>query len=970
MYRPALARLLTAGLGLLLAAGPARAAYELVQAPDPADPMGVHIYRLENGLEAHLTVNREEPRFYAEIAVRAGSKQDPAESTGLAHYLEHMLFKGTERLGTLDWAQERPHIERIADLYEQHFHETDPEKRAALYRQINEASVAASQFAVPNELDRLYDEMGSSMLNAHTWHEETVYKVGLPANRLAQWAAIEAERFRAPVFRLFQTELETVYEELNRWLDNKDAILRRAVSAQLYKTHPYGQQPTIGIPDQLKNPSLRNIGKYYDTYYVPNNMAIFISGDIDLEETIRTIDAHFSGWEAKPLPEARTWAEAPLQGREFVEEKHEGEEMVMLSFRTVPHSHPDAEALLLVDMILDNSAAGLINLNLNQQQRVRRAGSYPEQYNDYGAQTLFGIPKDGQTLEEVEQLLLEQLAIVKRGDFEDWLLPAIINDFKKNEKARLEDNTSRVAMMRGAWIGFTPWADAVRQIERMAKLTREDVVRVANTYFGDDYVAGFRRDAKHDVPNYPKPELAKIEIDPTRESAFGAGIRAMAVAPIEPVFMDPDKDFLKRSDPRGRDLYHVHNPINDIFNFSITVDFGTHEDDSIQVAAMLLNKAGTARFSMDELQKEWYKLGTSFNMAAGDNETVITLTGLDENFEPSVALLMELLRGPKTEPEVLAQMVGIILKQREDSKKQMEGLAAALVAYNRLGAESHFLRMLSTEALQALTVEQLFASIARLLDYKHAIGYTGSLPLEKVEAVLAAHYPLKDDLKDPPPHRLLTARRPEKTEIYFVEKEGAQANIRLEFGTHPFAESDRTAVDLYNNYFAGGMSGIVFQELREARALAYSAGAAYRQGYRAGAEDLMIGAIQTQNDKAVEAVAAFIDLLDNLPESAERFAIAKESLINQYRTGKIGFRSVIGVLRTWERYGLAVDPRARRFAELQEADMGLMQRFHADTVKAQPKLISVVGDPAKIDFEGLAAHGEIKRIAPEDIFVK
>lgn len=953
----------------LAAAAHAGPAYELVQPPDPADPMAVHIYRLANGLEVHLTRNPEEPRFYAEIAVRAGSKQDPAESTGLAHYLEHMLFKGTERLGTLDWERERPHIERIAELYEEHFHETDPEKRAALYARINEASVAAAQFAVPNELDRLYDEMGSSMLNAHTWHEETVYKVGLPANRLEQWAIIEAERFRAPVFRLFQTELEIVYEEMNRWLDNKDAILRRAVAGQLYKVHPYGQQPTIGIPDQLKNPSLRNIGKYYETYYVPNNMAVFISGDIDIPAAIETIAARLSKWEAKPLPDPETWREPPLRGREFVEVTHEGEEMVLLSFRTVPRSHEDAEALLLLDMILDNSTAGLINLNLNQQQRVRRAGAYPEQYNDYGAQSLYGIPKDGQTLEEVERLLLDQIEIVKRGEFEDWLLPAIINDFKKNEKARLEDNASRVAMMRGAWIGFTPWPEAVRQIDRMARVTRGDVVRVANAYFGEDYVVGFRRDAKADIPQYPKPDLAKIEIDPTRESAFGAEVRRVAVDPIAPVFIEPGKDFVKRVDPRGRDLYHAHNPINDLFNFSITVDFGTHEDDSIQIATMLLNKAGTERLSMDDLQKEWYKLGTAFNMAAGDNETTITLTGLDENFDASVALLMELLRGPKTDPEVLDQMVAIILKQREDAKKQMDGLSAALVAYNRLGQDSHFLRMLPADALRALTVDQLFASIARLLEYKHAIAYTGSLPPDRVEAVLAAHYPVAEDLKDPPPHRLLNARRPGATEIYFTEKEGAQANIRLEFGTHPFDEANRTAVDLYNNYFAGGMSGIVFQELREARALAYAAGAAYRQGYRAGAEDLMLGVIQTQNDKAVEAVAAFIDLLDNLPESAERFAIAKESLVNQYRTGKIGFRGVIGAVRQWERLGLEVDPRERRFAALKAADMDTMRAFHAGVVRNQPKLISVVGDPERIDFEGLAAHGEIKRIPPEAIFV-
>jgi predicted Zn-dependent peptidase len=955
---------------LLLTAGNAQAGFERINAPDPLDPMAVAIYRLDNGLEVHLTENHEQPRFYAEIAVRAGSKMDPAETTGLAHYLEHLLFKGSQEFGTLDYAKEKEHLDRIVDLYEAHFKETDPEKRKAIYAQINEASVAASQYAVPNELDRLYEEMGASLVNAHTSDEETVYKVGLPSNRLAQWATLEAERFRAPVFRLFQTELETVYEELNRWMDNKDTIIRDAVLKALYKKHPYGQQPTIGLAEHLKNPSLKNIQHYYDTYYVPNNMAIFISGDIDTAATIALIDAHFGAWKSKPLPAPGAWEEAPLQGREYVERQYPGEEFAMLTFRTVAKSHPDAEALILMDMIMDNASAGLINLNLNQQQRVRQAGSFPDQNNDYGAEFFYGIPKDGQTLEDVEKLLLEQVELVKQGAFEDWLIPAIINDFKKNQKAGLEDDTARVSMMREAWIGHEPWDHAVRQIERMEKLTRDDVIRVANQYFGKDYVCGFRKDAQHEVPAFPKPELAKIDIDPTRESAFGKALRAIPVTPIEPVFIDPAKDYVVQDDPRGRKLYHVHNPINDIFNFSIVVDFGTHEDNTIQVAAMLLDKSGTEKFSAEDLQKEWYKLGTTFSVSAGDNETTISLTGLDENFEASLALLLDLLQHPKSDPDVLEQMKRIILVQREDSRKQPQSIAAALVEYNRFGNESVFLRMLPSEALLALKQEQLYASIARLLDYKHAVTYTGALPVDQVAAVVVKQFPVKEALQDPPPYRYQTLRAPEATEILFVDKETAQANIRIEYGTELFSEARRTAIDLYNNYFGGGMSGIVFQELREARALAYSAGAVYRQGYRAKDQDVMIGVIQSQNDKAPEALSIFVDLIDQLPVSEERFAIAKESLINQYRTGKVGFRGVIGVLRTWERQGLSPDPRAHRFAELQNATMQTMLDFHSAVIKQKPKLVSVVGDPAKIDMAAIEKAGTVRKVTVDELFVK
>jgi predicted Zn-dependent peptidase len=949
---------------------PSWAAYERINKPNPDDPMEVQIYRLDNGLTVYLTRNGEQPRFYTEIATRAGSKQDPAESTGLAHYLEHVLFKGSESLGTLDFSREKPHLDEIERLYQLHFNETDEARRAELYRQINAETVAASEFAVPNELDRIYKAMGGALVNAHTWHEETVYKVDLPSNRLEQWALIEADRFARPVFRLFQTELETVYEEMNRALDNKHRVIMKAVDNLLYKNHPYGQQPTLGKVEHLKNPSLANISKYYETYYVPNNMAVFISGDIDIEKTIETIDKHFSAWQPGDVPQWEAPDEPPLQGREFVSVNYEGEEYVLLAYRTVPIAHPDREALMVVDMILDNATAGLINLNLNQQQRVRQAGSFPQFNNDHGAQYLYAVPKDGQTLEEAEQLLRDQLEIIKRGEFEDWIVPAIINDFKKREKAALEDNVARVDNMRDSWIHFIDWDTAVTQIARIEKLTKEDLVRVANAYFGDNYVCGFRRDAPHEVPDIKKPELASITIDPSRQSEFGRQILSMAPPELEPQFVEPGKDYTRHEDPRGRTLYHAPNPINDIFTLTLTVDFGKHEDNKIGVAVPLLDKSGTKDFSPEELKKEWYKLGTDIAISAGDNETNISISGLDENFEASLKLLVSLLREPVADPETLEQMKMIILDEREDAKKQAESLTAALVQYNRLGEQSPYLRMLPTEALKALTVEECRDIIANLLNYKHVFSYTGSISAKKVKRILEDIVPLRDDLKDPPAYRYLKARAPEQQEIYFIDKDTAQANIRLEFGSIEFDEALTPAVQLFNSYFAGGMAGLVFQELREARALAYAVGAQFAAGYRKGDQYLMTGGIGTQSDKTVEATQAFIELMDNMPLSQERFDLAREALINMYRTGKIGFRDVIGIVRAWERLGLEPDPRAHRFEAIQSAPMDTMTQFHRQYIAGKPKLISVVGDRERMDFDALNAIAPVKEIPIEEIFVK
>ena len=971
MYRnkPILFQLSIYALILSLIASTGWAGYKRINEPNPDDPMAAQIYQLDNGLTVYLTENREEPRFYAEISVRAGSKHDPSDATGIAHYLEHMLFKGTQNFGTLDYEKEKPHLDKITDFYEQHFHETDPEKRKEIYAAINETAQLATQYGIPNELDKLYKAMGGRGVNAHTWVEETVYKVDLPANRLKQWAVIESDRFIDPVFRLFQTELETVYEEKNRSMDNKGRIITEAVRDLLYKKHPYGQQTTLGSVEHLKNPSLKQMYQFYHTYYVPNNMAIHISGDINSAETIGIIDEHFSRWQPKELPEAKAWTEEPLQGAERVTVKYQGEEYVLLAFRTASRNHQDAEALRLLDMILDNATAGLINLNLNQGQKVRQAGSYPYLDNDYGAQYLWGIPKEGQSLEAVEALLLEQVELIKKGEFEEWIIPAVVTDFKKSQKADLESNRARVSIMRESFLAHQDWKTTVGEISRMEKLAKADIVAVANRYFGANYVAGYRIDEQHEVLTIEKPALDTIEIDATRQSEFAKGVLEMSVEEIEPVFVDAAKDYQISDYHEGAKLYYAQNPINDLFVFTISVDVGSRHNNKLDIAAQLLDKSGTSEYSSEDLKKEWYKLGTDFGLSVENNETTISISGLDENFGASLALAMDYLTHPTADSATLEELVKIILANREDAKKNYRSIRGALVNYNRHGKDSRYLQLLPSEAVQKLTVDELHEVIRGLLSYKHTISYTGSIPLDEIQSTLKMHHPIEGALATPPPYYFLKTRVPEKTEILFFQKELAQSQVDIEFGGEDYNEANNPAIQLYNAYFAGGMSGIVFQELREARALAYSTFARYATGSRKDEQNLMWGYIACQADKTPEAVEALIDLIDNLPESPERFDEARQSRIVRYRTAKIGFRQVIGAVRSWERLGVPIDPRIARYESIRASNMDLMLQFHKAHVQGHPKLISIVGDRNRMDMDRLTAVGEVIEIGLEDIFV-
>jgi predicted Zn-dependent peptidase len=629
------------------------------------------------------------------------------------------------------------------------------------------------------------------------------------------------------------------------------------------------------------------------------------------------------------------------------------------------------EALMLLDMILDNRTAGLINLNLNQRQRVQAAGASPEFHNDHGSQRLWGAPRQGQTLQDVEGLLLEQLEIIQRGEFEDWILPAIVNDFKRMEKRSLESNTARVRSMTQAFLSHADWNYTVTQIARLERVTRQDIINAANRYFSaDNYVAVHRLNGPADLPPVEKPQIDPVEIDPSRQSSFAAAILAMPYQEIEPVFLQAGRDYEVVEYAEGIPLYYARNPLNDLFNFSISIEVGTEENDRLSLAAALMDKAGTVDYTAEDLQKQWYRLGSDFRFSSGANETVIGISGMDPQFEETLILMLELIRNPQAEAETLAELSKTIIQARADQRENPQAISQALFLYNRYGDESPMLRALSSDQIRSIELDELLSLISSLQRYKHSISYSGSMPLERLTSILGRHHQVTAELIDPPPYRFRRARLVDNNEIFVIHRETAQAQVRLEFPDGDYREDLVVPSSVYNSYFGTSMSSVVFQELREARALAYSASAQYAQGGRLNAENLALGAIGTQNDKAVEAMSAFLDLFDNMPRSVERFADAQHAQINRYRTSTIGFRAIPGTVRAWENLGLAEDPREQRFAHLQDLTLEDLMQFQQRHIADRAKLISIVGDTARMDMEALATMGTVRQLKVDDVFVE
>ncbi|MBC7778310.1 MAG: insulinase family protein, partial [Phycisphaerae bacterium] len=507
----------------------------------PGDPIQVQMHTLANGLRLFLTVNKEEPRVYTEIAVRVGSKHDPADTTGLAHYFEHMMFKGTDRLGSLDWAKEKAILDEIELLFEQHRAEQNPEKKKDLYAEIDRLSFDAAQFASANEYDKLVSEMGAKGTNAYTWVEQMVYVNDIPSNELERWFALESERFRRPILRLFHTELETVFEEYNISQDKDFRKTLKAMQETLTPSHPYGTQTTLGRGEDLKNPSQTNIYKFFDTYYVPNNMAIVMAGDFDPAHAVRLAERYFGGFKRKDVPKFNFKPQPDLESRTLREVWGQESPWVEMGWRLQGAKSEEASLLLpLIAGILHNYQAGLFDLNIVQKQQLLEAYAYPRVYEDFSSLLLMAKPREGQSLEAVEKILLQEIAKLRRGEFEDWLLEAVVKDMKLSEIRSFEKNPGRANAITSAYILGVEWTDMVRRWKKLAKITKAEVVAFAQKTFHDNNFAVVYKHTGDDpaVMKVEKPPITPIEVNREGASGFAQEFLAWEMPEVSPQFVD------------------------------------------------------------------------------------------------------------------------------------------------------------------------------------------------------------------------------------------------------------------------------------------------------------------------------------------------------------------------------------------------------------------------------------------------
>lgn len=937
------------------------------------DPMHARVYTLDNGLKVYMSVNRETPRLQTYIAVKTGSRNDPPETTGLAHYLEHLMFKGTTHFGSSNVAAEAPLLDTIECRFERYRHITDPVMRKKAYHEIDSISQLAARYNIPNEYDKLMASIGSQGSNAYTSEDVTCYVEDIPANEIDSWAKVQADRFKNMVIRGFHTELEAVYEEYNIGLGSDDEKQIQAMSKKLFPGHPYGTQSTIGTQEHLKNPSITNIKNYFHRYYVPNNVAICLAGDFDPDKTIAIIDKYFGDWKKSdnlsypqyaPLKKLMAPVDTTVVGLEAPN--------VFMAWRTDAAASAQQDTLSVISYLLSNGKAGLFDLDLNNPMKVMGASAQLSSNHDYGMFYLYGLPKEGQDTKEVRRLMLGEIEKLKKGQFSDDLLPSAVNNMKLKYYQSLRKNDERADRFVNAFINDKQWDDEVHSLGRIAKMTKSQIVDFANRFFTDGFVTVFKAQGNDTtIHKIEKPHITPIPTNNDKQSEFLKEIVNTKPEPIQPKFVDFKRDLTVARTKKGLDYLYKKNTSDDIFSLTYHYPFGSESDNQYAVAADYLSYVGTDKLSNEKIQQQFFKLACSYNVSVGDDAINISISGLNSNMPAAVRLLENVLTSAKADKESYDKYVGIVLKARADAKGEQRANFSALTMLGEYGAYNPQLNDMSEKQLRDADPQALLDKLKNLNRYRATVMYFGPSDMKTVDGIVSAAHATPRKFLQEPEAKPYLHQATDKTEVWVAPYDAKNIYMTMYHAEGKKWTPEKAAIELlFNEYFGGGMNAIVFQELREARGLAYSAGARYTapSAYPYKDTESFATYIITQNDKMMDCVNEFNNLLNDTPSREAGFKLARQSLIKSLSTARTNYENVFWRWLEAKKKGIDYDIRQKIYETLPKLTLNDVINFARENIANKPYRYLILGNEKDIDMDALQKLGPVRRLTTEEIF--
>ncbi len=925
---------------------------------------------LDNGFTVILNPDPHAVGVYGAVVIKAGSKNDPADATGMAHYLEHLLFKGTTELGTTDYAKEKPFLDSIVYYYDLLGQTKDEAQRKNIQKLINHQSVQSAKYANPTEFDKLIKSIGGTELNAFTANDMTVYHNAFPATQIDKWLDLYAHRFQNPVFRSFQSELEVVYEEKNMGMDNPFGSLMEELNAKVFASHPYGTQSTIGTVEHLKNPSLTKMYKYFNDYYVANNMALVISGNFDVATTSELIKEKFSKLRTGVVPTFPNYPQSKFEKPEIMEVKRTPIKFGLLAYKTFASRHKDQIPMEICLRLLNNaSETGSLN-KLQLDGNLLFSNAFNLTYNDDGvAAIMFGPKIIGQSFEEAEKLIYTEINKLKKGGFSDTNIRIIQQEIERERKEQLENEQSKCMTLVSLFSEGSTWEEYLAQINQINQISKEDIIRVANTYFIENHFTLRSSMGFPDKTTLEKPGFEAVVADQKIESAFCKNFLANMKESGTPKMLDYEKDANLTQLFGTSNFYLTPNPYNDIFTLKLVRSVGSDSIINLDAAAYLFNNFYTKDLTRDKLKQAFAMHGISYRAYASGNRFSIEFSGLEGNLNKALPLIKTLVYEPLLDENAVKTMLDGEKSNRDSEAKNPDGMGRILLDYARYGKQSEYLSRIPLKELKKITANDILGIYHKTENYKTTWHFVGNTPVETIKAQIETVFPSEKGIKNIPYLDKLTLPIL-KNKVYLVnDKKAVQGQIYffLNAANYSGLTKDMVHAEAFNSYMSDGFSGILMQEIREYRSLAYATGGMLATPNIKNNPSWYYGYVGCQMDKTNDATAVMDSMLRFMPKKPERIDMIKAGLINSMSSNYPNFRYISSSIAYGRDLGYTHSPALDRYPLYKSLNFDNIVDFYNTNLVNRPRIITIYGNLKLVDKKKLAQYGEIEVVKPNQI---
>ena len=930
-------------------------------------------YRLENGLTVWLNEDHSQPKIFGAVVVKAGAKDSP--NTGIAHYFEHMMFKGTDRIGTLDYESEKVLLDSIAMKYDELAMTEDTAARARLQKEINELSIRSSEYVIPNEFNRLINRFGGSGLNAATSYDATIYFNTFSPQYMVQWAEINSERLINPVFRLFQSELETVYEEKNMYGDFIGGQVMDTLMARYFGPHPYAY-PIIGSTKNLKNPRLTEMHKFFEDYYVASNMALILSGDFDAQQVMPILEKAFSRIRSGNAPKQEKVMLPPFNGRETMKVKFPIPfiKAMGLGFRGVSANHEDQVALNIAVNLLNNAnGTGYLD-KLMVEHKLMGALAINESMNEAGILAVAIMPKLLiQSYSSAEKMVWDEINRVKNGDFSDEMFNSLKLEQKRQYASSLENIDSRATIMMNLFSQGKSWNDYLNEVARIESITKEDVVRVAQKYFSNNYLCVTKSTGKYPKDNLPKPAFSPVvPRNADASSSYAKQLEKIPEQQVAPRIIDFEKDVKTSKLTPLVTLYTTPNPLNDIFTLNISYGIGALEQPELMQLTNYLQLLGTESLSFEQFRSRLQSIGSTLAFDVTPDAFVMKVTGFDNHIDETMKLVGDFIRHAKADDKKLRQIVDDAKVSEKAFFKSGDNVASALLEQVKYGDQSRYLRKLSLSQIKKLKGKDMLAIYDKVRSVQCDLHYCGTLPVEKVIGTIRQHLPLERTTvaSNSPYYREL--KQYDRPTVFFIDMPDMAQSIVYGYvkGDPVDDKASRHASRLFSVYFGGDMSSLMFQEIREFRSFAYRTSGRYQLPNHAhkGTAGSFTAMLSTQSDKTLDALGVLDSLIREMPLKPERMEAVKQTLVNRINNDYPPFRNLSEKVASARMEGFDRDPAEEFLRDIATMDMQDISRFYQEQISGRPVVYVIAGNRKHIDMKKLAEYGTIIKVKKKDIY--